>query len=154
MKIVKLVLVGVLGSFGLCKGLAPSIFVPRQLSYNPIFENADEASLRMVNRDGFLQSFLSEKLVISAKPIYTQNIGSKFGQYFNIDNKSVLNVREDGSGDIGSLWFQVEDNGATNFYSSELSFNPRRRTLGMMLYAELLFSKRFYINQMLYNRLF
>ena len=146
MKIVKLVLVGLLGSFALSKGSAPSIFVPRQLSYNPIFENADVASLRMVHRDGFMQSFLSEKLVISAKPIYTQNIGSKFGQYFTPNNKAVLNVREDGSGDIGSLWFQVEDAGAANFYSSELSFNPRRRTLGMMLYSELNFSKYFSVS--------
>lgn len=139
MKNLKIIMVCLLGSFAVCKGSASSIFVPRQLSYNPIFENADEASLRTVDRDLCVKSFLSDRLVVSAKPIYTQNIGSKFSQYFNIDQKSVLNVREDGSGDVSSLWFQVQDAGVNNFYTSELSFNPRRRTLGMMLYTQISF---------------
>ena len=143
MKTLKIVVLCLFGGFALCKASASSIFVPRQLSYNPIFENADVASLRMGHRDISVRSFLSENLIVSAKPIYTQNIGSKFSQYFNIDHKSVLNVREDGSGDIGSLWFEVEDNGVSNFYTSELSFNPRRRTLGIMLYTQISFADHF-----------
>jgi len=143
MKNLKIVMVCLLGSFAVCKGSARSIFVPRQLSYNPIFENADRASLYAAHRDLFEEPFLSGKLILSAKPLYTQNVGSKSDQYFTVDQKSVLNVREDGSGDIGSLWFQVENSGSNNFYTSELSFHPRRRTLGMMLYAQVFFNNHF-----------
>ena len=119
--------------FTICKADAPTIFVPRQLSYNPIFENAVVCSTKVFHQDRGEELYTSEHFLVSAKPIYTQNVGAKFGQYFTPNNKSVLDVREDGTGDIGSLWFQ----GVTpvSYYSSELSFNPCRRTLGVMLYG-------------------
>ena len=114
---------------------APTIFVPRQLSYNPIFENAIVLSSKVYNQDRSLDFFKNEKFIISAKPLYTQNVGLKCGKYFTIDHKPVMNVQEDGSGDIGSLWFQNVN--TASYYSSDISFNPKRRTLGMMLYGSL-----------------
>ncbi len=121
-------------SFGVIqKAGAPTIFVPRQLSYNPIFENALVSSSKVYNQDRFLDSYKFENCIFSVKPLYTQSVGSKFAQYFTIDNKPVLNVQENGTGDVSSLWFEVVT--AADFYSSNLSFNPQRKTFGMMLYA-------------------
>jgi len=104
-------------------GCARSIFVPRQISYNPIFENA--LTLAQKNESDSDWSF-------SVKPIYTQNVGDKFKKYFNIDHQQCLNVQENGSGDIGSLWFglQAENNA---MFSSTLSFCPVRQTYGGLI---------------------
>ena len=120
--------------FALSKGSVPTIFVPRQLSYNPIFENAAMCSLKIFNQDRYSHVHAAENFMISAKPLYTQNVGKKFSQYFTVNNKQVLNVQEDGTGDVGSLWFQgISPTGS--FYSSLLSFDPKRTTYGMMLYS-------------------
>lgn len=115
---------------------APTIFMPRQLSYNPIFENALMCSSKIYEQTQSEDLHLLENFTISAKPIYTHNVGSKFSQYFTINNQPVLNVQENGSGDISSLWFQVVSPSGT-FYSSDLSFNPKRTTFGTMLYGLL-----------------
>ncbi len=115
---------------------APTIFVPRQLSYNPIFENALMCSSKIYEQNQSEDLYIAEKSIVSAKPIYTSNVGSKFSQYFTIDNKPVLNVQENGTGDVDSLWFQVISNPGS-FYSSNLSFSPKRTTFGTMLYGLL-----------------
>jgi len=113
---------------GICSDYAHSIFIPRQLSYNPIFENA-----LVFDKNEDLKCW---DWIFSAKPIYTQNVGGKFKRYFNINHKSCLNVQENGTGDVDSLWFQdISSN--TTMYSSTLSFNPKRRTYGSMLYLAL-----------------
>lgn len=105
-----------------------SIFVPRQLSYNPILENSLTFDDRKTENDcGYY---------LSAKPIYTQNVGNKFRRYFSIGHKDVMLVREDGSGDIDPLWFQDISSNST-YYSSDLSFHPIRRTYGSLFFAEL-----------------
>jgi len=111
-------------------GNANIIFVPRQLSYNPILEDALVFAAQ--GQDSAWDYFFS------AKPIYSQNIGTKFQQYFIINNKSLLSVQENGSGDIGSLWFQVIAS-PTTLYSSDLSFDPQRQTFGTMLYFAIKF---------------
>lgn len=104
-----------------------TIFVPRQLSYNPILENGLVFNELSVN---------NTKCIFSVKPIYTQSIGKKFKSYFNIGHENTMYVNEDGSGDIDSLWFKVVGPDGS-FYSSELSFCPVRKTYGAMLFAEL-----------------
>lgn len=101
-----------------------SIFIPRQLSYNPILENALTLNTQLETPYDY---------IFSIKPIYTQNVGSKFQKYFTINHACSLNVQEDGSGDISSLWFDVISSNDT-FYSSKLSFHPRRQTYGSLLY--------------------
>lgn len=101
-----------------------SIFVPHQLTYNPIFEHALELSAERAEPWNYM---------LSVKPIYTQSVGSKLQKYFTINHKCSLNVREDGSGDISSLWFNVVSSNDT-FYNSTLSFHPKRQTYGGLLY--------------------
>lgn len=101
-----------------------SIFVPRQLSYNPILENALTLSTQLETPYDY---------IFSIKPVYTQNVGSKFQKYFTINHACSLNVQEDGSGDISSLWFDGISSNDT-FYNSKLSFHPRRQTYGSLLY--------------------
>ena len=115
---------------------APTIFVPRQLSYNPIFENALMCSSKIYEQNKSEDLYITEQFIVCANPIYTRTVGSKFSQYFTINNKPVLNVQENGSGDIDSLWFQVISNPGS-FYSSNLSFSPERTTFGTMLYSLL-----------------
>lgn len=104
-----------------------SIFIPRQLSYNPVLENA--LALNNANNS-------SACLYASIKPVYTQSTGKKFNTYFTINHQETLNIQENGSGDIDPLWFQVISSDDT-YYSSKLSFCPTRKTYGALLFIEL-----------------
>src|SRR5271163_242194 len=78
---------------------ANTIFVPRQMAYNPMYEDAlvfDEYA----HMDDY-------RFIVSLKPIYNQTVGSSLKKYFNINHLCAMNVQEDGSGNIDSLWFQV-----------------------------------------------
>lgn len=128
----RIILIGVLSSI-----IAPliqskdchshAIFVPRQLSYNPVYENA----LVLNNAIDCDWHYL-----ISVKPIYTQSVGSSFNHYFSLCQKACMNVQENGSGDISSLWFKVISSDPT-MYSSQLSFSPVKRVYGGLLYGAL-----------------
>lgn len=115
---------------------ASSIFIPRQLAYQPILENA--LTFDQINND------TDDKYHFALKPIYTQTTGSKFKRYFNINHQASLNVQENGTGDLDSLWFQVISSNPT-YYSSNLSFAPVRQTYGSMLYCNLQLPKDFYL---------
>jgi hypothetical protein len=94
------------------------------MAYNPIYEDAlvfDE------------YAHMDDQFLFSVKPIYTQTVGSSIKKYFNINHACSMNVREDGSGNIDSLWFQVISAPDT-YYSSTLSFSPMQKTYGAMLY--------------------
>ena len=103
---------------------AHSIFVPRQLAYNPIYENA-----LVFDEYAHIDQFL-----ISIKPIYTQTVGDSIKEYFNINHACSMSVKEDGSGDLDSLWFQVIS-APNSFYSSTLSFKPTQKTYGALIYC-------------------
>lgn len=103
---------------------AHTIFVPRQMAYNPLYEDA-LVFYEYANMD--------DQFLFSVKPIYTQTVGKSIKKYFNINHLSTMNVREDGSGDIDSLWFQVISAPGT-YYSSTLSFSPVQKTYGTMIY--------------------
>lgn len=121
--IVGMVLVTGQWAYGSCN--SHSIYVPRQLSYNPIYENA----LMMEQT----RNMSCGDYIFSLKPLYTQSTGCVFQRYFNPYYLSSLVVREDGSGNVDSLWFKVISSDTT-FYRSTLSFNPERRTYGGLLY--------------------
>lgn len=103
---------------------AHTIFVPRQMAYNPLYEDAlifDEYA----HMDG--------QLLLSVKPIYTQTVGRSLKKYFNINHECSMSVQENGSGNIDSLWFQVIS-APGSYYSSALSFSPVQKTYGALLY--------------------
>ncbi|MGB8467375.1 MAG: hypothetical protein WCE21_00060 [Candidatus Babeliales bacterium] len=104
---------------------AHTIFVPRQMAYNPIYEQALTFDEYAHMGDQFL--------LLSVKPMYTQTVGSSLKKYFNINHVSDMNVRENGSGNIDSLWFQVISAPDT-YYSSTVSFRPIQQTYGTMFY--------------------
>jgi len=115
---------------------AHSIFVPRQLSYNPMYEDAlvfDEYA-HMGN----------EKFLLSAKPIYTQTVGNSIKRYFNIHHLCSMNVQENGTGNIDSLWFQ-DISAIGSMYSSILAFNPIQKTYGALIYGALMLPADFAI---------
>lgn len=115
---------------------ARSIFVPRQLSYNPILEQALTLNDR-VNSDA--------DYLLSIKPIYTQSVGSTLNSYFLPCHKPCLSIREDGSGDVSSVWFSVIAPSGS-FYDSTLSFHPKRQTYGALFYAALQCSCNFNVS--------
>lgn len=103
---------------------AHTVFVPRQIAYNPLYEDAlvfDE------------YAHMDDRFLLSVKPIYTQTVGSSIKKYFAINHACSMNVQENGSGNIDSLWFQVISPPGT-YYSSTLSFNPVQKTYGALLY--------------------
>ena len=73
--------------------------------------------------------------LFSVKPIYTQTISKSLKKYFNINHKACMQVREDGTGDIDSLWLQTISSDPT-FYSSTLSFSPVSKTGGVLLFFQ------------------
>ncbi len=104
---------------------AHTIFVPRQMAYNPIYEDAlvfDEYA--HMDNDRFL---------FSVKPIYTQTVGNSIKRYFNINHACSMNVQENGQEILihyGSKLFLL----LSTYYSSTLSFNPVQQTYGAILY--------------------
>lgn len=106
-----------------------SFFVPRQLAYNPVLENA--LTFNQIN------DHTACKYCFSLKPIYTKTTGQTFDANFNVE--------ENGSGDIDSLWFEVISSDST-YYSSKLTFKPASQKYGSMLYGELQLPKDFYLS--------
>lgn len=136
--LITLVLVGTSVSRVQADCYAHTIFVPRQITYNPIYEDAlvfDEYAHMAENEDCFL---------FSLKPIYTRTVGDSLKEYFNINHLCSMSIKEDGSGNIDPLWFQVISAPDT-FYSSTLSFNPVQKTYGGMLYCAWLLPEDFAI---------
>jgi hypothetical protein len=120
---------------------AHTIFVPRQIAYNPLYEDAPifDKYTHMDNQlyedtpifDEYTHT--DKQFLLSIKPMYTQTIGSSIKKYFDIDHLCSMSVQENGSGTIDPLWFQVISTPGT-YYSSTLSFNPVQKTYGVLLY--------------------
>lgn len=129
---------------------AHSIYVPRQLSYNPILENAltynvknklgttrnycmldnDRASSSTIDAQPFTWNY-----ICSVKPIYTQTIGKSLQQYFTINNiPCPVDIRENGLGSIDSLWLQVSAYPAK--YQSTLILSPSSKIGGSLLFFQ------------------
>lgn len=106
---------------------ASTTYTHRQLSYNPILEN----SLNFNN----LKECDDWCSIFTFKPIYMQSVGNKFQRYFNINHKPYLNVQENGTGDVDSLWFKAISSNDT-FYSSKLCFRPVRQEYGTMFFTQ------------------
>lgn len=102
-----------------------SIYIPRSLSYYPILEDALTFEKRI--------SLDCGERLFSVKPLYAQTVGNKLSRYFNIDHLNCLKVREDGSGNVNSMWFNVITPDGT-YYSSDLAFAPERKAGGAMFY--------------------
>lgn len=117
-----------LGSLSAKDNYPRTVFVPRQFSYNAFLESSLRNSPALDGTNNY-------QFHCSAKPIYSQNVGSKLRKYFSVNHQESMNVQENGSGDIDSLWFQVISPANTS-YASALSFKPTWQTLGSLLSGE------------------
>ncbi len=55
--------------------------------------------------------------------------GEQLGEYFLPNNKSSISIKEDGSGDVGSLWLELIA-ADSNLYSSTFTLRPERTIVG------------------------
>ncbi len=122
---------------------ANTIFVPRQMAYNPIYEDA-LIFHEYAHLDASDYKSASNQFILSAKPIYNQTVGKSLEKYFNINQESSMSVAELGSGNINSLWFQVIS-APGEYYASNLSFSPVQRTYGALFYFACQLPKDFSI---------
>lgn len=109
-----------------------TFFTPRQITTDPTFELAltDYLIYNPVNNNN---------LQLSIKPFYQHSVKpQETAEFLLPNNKSCATVREQGTGDINPLWFNVIGSVGT-YYNSTLSLKPSRATFGAVLtfYANL-----------------
>jgi hypothetical protein len=109
-----------------------SFFMPRQITMDPTFELAlTDYFMFNADSDNDFQFYVKPFIQRSTKK-------SMIASYFLPNNKPCATVREQGTGDIDPLWFNVmSPNGS--YYSSTLFLKPQRTTYGAVitLYADL-----------------
>lgn len=100
-----------------------TFFTPRQITTDPTFELALDDYYMFLSEE-------SKNYQLYIKPFYQQSChGSKKAGYFLPNNTCCASVREDGTGDINPLWFNVISAPGTT-YNSTLCFAPQRTTYG------------------------
>ncbi len=109
-------------------GDSKTIFVPRSITNNSVFE------LAMTN-----YSFQTDKIgldnVIALKSFYQNtNAGCSLRNFFLKDNKDFIILREDGQGDVNPLWTSGISQLNTS-YQSGLTMAPVRTTIGAIVTA-------------------
>jgi len=113
-------------------GASHTFFAPRQITTDPTFE------LALTDYDIY-HALDEKKFQLSFKPFYQQSTDEKkAATFFMPHNKCCAAIREDGTGNINPLWFNViAPIGAQ--YNSILCFAPQRTTYGGVItfYANL-----------------
>lgn len=72
----------------------------------------------------------NQTVFIAAGAFYQKSTkGEKLARYFLPNNKSCASIKEDGSGDIGSLWFELIAPGKS-LYDSTFTLRPERSIVG------------------------
>lgn len=104
-----------------------TFFNPRQVTYDPVFQNA--INYHRMNR---VDCNTDWKYFFSVNGFVQKSVQNNISNYFNIDNKCTLQVRENGTGDIDSLWFKVISSN-NSFYSSQLKMCPEKLAIGALI---------------------
>lgn len=114
------------------KHISRSIFVPKPIIDDLTYSN----SMNMFNRYFFVEDHaegvLTDKTstVIGKTFFYQENTRKhELAKYFSPNNNPSFTIRQDGSGDVDSLWFDVVTP-LSEPYSSVASFCPRRQVIG------------------------
>ncbi|MCX5922124.1 MAG: hypothetical protein NTX86_02245 [Candidatus Dependentiae bacterium] len=106
-------------------GASHTFFTPRQITTDPTFE------LALTDYDMYHGD--KNDFQLSVKPFYQRSTqGKKSAAFFLPHNKCCVAVRENGTGDINPLWFNVISASGT-LYSSTLCCAPQRTTYGGVL---------------------
>ena len=100
-----------------------TMFIPRLISTDQIFE------LGLTNYQFHAQNI---KNIVAIKPFYqNSNASGSLARFFLPNNKKCVTLRENGTGDINSLWLDLISSASTS-YSSSLSLKPQRRSAGLI----------------------
>ncbi len=115
-----------------------SILIPRSITHNATYELAlDNYQIYHHNKDA------SATFSLYVTPFYTQsNNGKNTARYFLPNNACNLNIQEDGSGNVGSLWLNLVAAPGLSF-SSTVSIAPIRKAVGGYFYTRFDFSPWF-----------
>jgi hypothetical protein len=112
--------------------VSKTTFIPLQVTYDPVYEHA----LNYYKKNIFNKCW---KFFFTGNYFFQNSVGNNINTYFNIDNKKTMEVREDGTGDIDSVWFKVISSDDT-FYKSNIRMCPERLLFGVNLYFDVNFS--------------
>lgn len=105
-------------------GASKTFFMPRSVTSDPTFE------LAVLNYEHYHET---DRVRFSVMPFFQQSRkNNQLARYFLPQNKEVVSLKEDGTGDLDSLWFNLISRDGT-FYSSEISVCPERRVFGAYL---------------------
>lgn len=127
-------LLGLAGCLGIAsmQAASHSFFTPASITRDPVLELAlNEYQMRNSENDNRFALFVKPFVMRSTRP-------EKLSRYFMIHNQQCATIRENGTGDINSLWLNLISPIGT-FYSSNICFAPRRLAAGAVLtfYADL-----------------
>lgn len=103
-----------------------TFFMPRQITTDPTFEQTLHFyEIYHVGRPA------DQRVYFFLSPLYIKSKnGSDIAKYFlPCDNKACISIKEDGTGDVGSLWLNLQGQPGSS-YSSIVSLDPKRRVLG------------------------
>jgi hypothetical protein len=106
-------------------------FVPRQVNFDPTYE------LGLNNYWHYYNNAACRPFVyLHAVPFFQKSRkGARFARCFFPGNDNKLTVREDGTGDIDSLWLGLVTARGQAPFRSSISICPERKTFGAVLYA-------------------
>jgi hypothetical protein len=101
-------------------------FIPRSLSTDQVFELA-LTNYHFHHYEG------EKRATFDIKPFFQQSFsGKETAPFFLPHNQSHITIREDGSGDVGSLWLNIIA-AAPLYYQSTFTLKPQRTTAGFMI---------------------
>ncbi len=146
----------VIASLSFCSGYAShSILVPRSITHNATYELALDnyhiyhhtvpcCEIRPKRKTWPCRARNpNNELAFSfyVTPFYTQSSNSStLARYFLPGNASALNIQEDGSGNVGSLWLNLIAAPGL-YFSSKVKISPVRKAVGSYFYSRLDFSR-------------
>lgn len=112
-------------------GKSRSFFMPRSTTHDPVFENA------LTLYDFYHPKDQESWVHVFASPFHQRSTNQcRLGGYFLPEHNCTVSVKEDGTGDIGSLWLGIISKIDTSF-SSEICLAPERRVSGAYFNALL-----------------
>ena len=109
--------------------ISHSFFMPRSVTHDQTFE------LAMHNYDLFRgrRDLDCWNINFFVSPFYQASVQSEtLAKYFFPNQKDEISVREDGLGDVGSLWLGLMTDGGS-FFESSVKIRPIRKTYGAYL---------------------
>lgn len=122
---------------------AKSIFVPRSITQDSTYEYASTLYNLYYPERGY-------RLFQSLNAFYQQSRSKDdLTKYFLPDCKCSIDVKEDGTGDVDPLWFDVIARPLTSppstYYSSTFSLDPSRSVFGITAYWQLYLIHRLWL---------